>query len=356
MKTYHEDFAAELNKSFPKTPERFRRMVEQEAYAHSAAARKNREKKAFKPFKALIPAAACLLLAGGTAAAANLPVFQKWIAGMQHNAQTVEESIVHKGEIGYPIPSGLTAKKSATDYAKQAEPPFTVTDAYYDGSTLMFWADPAGDYFDLGDHVYINGVDSRLEYVAETVEDSGIYECKVTIVDETLQKTDTDTINVKVSLYTDSHNKTDYSFTVESPKLGTSTQVSGNEMELDFGKLVSYDVSIAPSVINLHLDWEVKDDSIAELLQWGYYILADASGNRLTPNEWMRSVSCTPAEHKASSTSVSFSQDLEIIGFDATSPTITLIPIREARDENGYELPESEEILEDYAVTISLTS
>ena len=358
MRTDYENFAAELNRSFPKTPERFQQIVSQEVHAQMAPAKNKKRKRKWNPHKALLPAAACLLLAGGTVAAANLPVFQNWMNGLGDNAKTVEESIIHSGEGDNAIimePFAEAQPETSVNGA-QDELLFTVTDAYYDGVTLMFWAKPRNDFFELGDHVYINGIDSRLEYVSETQEGSGIYECKVTVVDPELQQTDTERIHVKVSVYTAPDSKSDYSFTVESDKIGTAVQSDGDVSGMDFGKVVSYHVTVTPSVINLHLEWEVREESMLDILQYGPYILEDASGKRLTENEWLRSVACSIPEHDETGLYTTFSQDFEIIGFDPASPTMTLIPVRVQWDANGSRIPDSEEILEDCAIVIDLTN
>ena len=358
MRTNYDDFAARLDSSFPRTPERFRQVVSCEVYARMKPTKNTvhmrKRKKKFR--KALLPIVACLVLAGSTVAAARLPVFQSWLSGLGTNAEKAEQSIVHGDETEGVIimESMMQPETKAGDSAAQSEPLFQVTDAYYDGATLMFWAKPKNEYFELGDHVYINGVDSRLEYVAETEVGSGIYECKVTVVDQELQKTDTDVINVKTQVYTSPDSRSDYSFTVESDKLGTAAQNSGTVDGLDFGQLTSYQVTVAPSVINLHLEWEVYEESMAKLLQWGDYILEDASGRRLTSDEWLRSNGCSVPEQKADGT-VTFSQDLEIKGFDAASPTMELIPVRVQWDSDGSMIPGSEEVLEDCAVMIDLT-
>lgn len=358
MRTDYENFAAELNRSFPKTPERFQQIVAQEVRAQLNPAKKRKRKRKWNLQKALLPTAACLLLAGGTVAAANLPVFQNWLNGLGSNARSVEESIIHSGEKdSVIIMEPFAESQPETSFnEEQDEPLFTVTDAYYDGVTLIFWARPHNDFFELGDHVYINGVDSRLEYVSETEEGSGIYECKVTVIDSGLQQTDTDRIHVKVSVYTAPDSKSEYSFTVESHKLGTAVQSTGNVSNLDFGKVVSYHVTVTPSVINLHLEWEVREDSMLAILQYGPYILEDASGKRLTEEEWLRSVACSIPEHDKTGVFTTFSQDFEIIGFDPASPTMTLIPVRVQWDANGSRIPDSEEVLEDYAITIDMTN
>lgn len=355
MRTDYENFAAELSRSFPKTPERFQQIVSQEVSVQMNPVKKKVRKRKRKSFKALLPLAACLILAGSTVAAARLPVFQNWLNGLGINAETVEDSMIHSGDSSGAIIMESIAEPESSGDDTQNEPLFRVTDVYYDGSTLIFWADPQNDYFDLSDHVYINGVDSRLEYVAETEEGSGIYECKVTVVDPNLQQTDTDVIQVNVSVYTAPDSRSDYSFTVESDKLGTAAKNTGSVSGLDFGQIVSYDVTVSPSVINLHLDWEVRDDSMMDILPWGDFILEDASGKRLTRDEWMRSTACSIPEYDEAGGYNTFSQDLEIVGFDASSPTMTIIPVRVQWDADGSQIPDSEEVLEDCAVTIELT-
>lgn len=378
MRANYEDFAARLDRSFPETPERFRQVVSREVCAQMKPDKnagrintdrmktdrmKNVQKKTgqmktiqIKKRKILPPLVACLVLVGSTVAAARLPVFQNWLHGLGINAGKAEQSIVHSDETDSVIimESIAHTETESGDGSVQQEPLFQVTDAYYDGATLMFWAKPKNDYFELADHVYINGIDSRLEYTAETGEDSGIYECKVTVVDPELQKADTDVINVKVEVYTAPDSRTDYSFTVKSDKLGTAAQGSGVVTGLDFGQIVSYQVTVSPSVINLHMEWEVYEEGTMEYLRWGDYILEDASGRRLTNDEWLRSNGCSDPEQGADGI-ITFSQDLEIRGFDASSPTMKLIPVRVQWDADGSMIPGSEEVLEDCAVTIDLT-
>jgi len=353
MKTYYDDFAEELSRSFPETPESFRQAVSREVKAHTVPAR-GRDRRKRRSYKVLFPLAACLILAGSTAAAANLPVFQKWLAGMGINKKAVEESIIHEEEITEPV-SAETAAGPEADALNNAENPlFTVTEAYFDGSTLMFWVKPESAYFELGDHVYINGFDSRLEYVAETEAGSGIYECKVTVVNEELQKADPGALCVEAGVYTAPGQKTEYSFTIESDKFGATAQTGGSISDLSYGRIVSYDVTVSTSVMNVKLNWEVSEESMLESLQYGEYILEDASGKRLNPNEWARSRSCSvPEQNEAGRTT--FTQELEIIGFDASSPSMTLIPVRVGWDEEGLRIPDSEDILEDCAFTIDLT-
>ncbi|MDE7251703.1 MAG: hypothetical protein K2O32_01995 [Acetatifactor sp.] len=341
MKTYHDFFAEKLYRSFPETPESFQRVVS-EAVETQLNSTRGGGKSGWRAYKALIPAA-CLFLAGGTVAAAGLPVFQNWLTSLGANADIVEEAIIHDIDSDNTITMNDTALEEA---------PFTVTDAYYDGAAFMFWVKSSSDFFDLGDHVYINGIDSRLEYVAETQEGSGIYECKVSVLDGELQEKDMDAIQVKVGLYTSPDSKSDYSFTIESDKLGSAMRANGDIQNLDFGQIVSYTVTASSSVTNLQLKWEVNDAGMVDTLRFGDYMIEDASGKRLTRNEWLRS--CSYSEYEEKDTCVTFTQDLEITGFDASSPTMTLIPVRVQWDADGMQIPGSEEILEDCAITIDL--
>jgi hypothetical protein len=158
---------------------------------------------------------------------------------------------------------------------------------------------------------------------------------------------------VKVQVYTSPDSRSDYAFTVKSDQFGTAAQNSGNVTGMDFGQIVSYQVTVSPSVINLHLDWEVREEGMMEILRWGDYILEDASGRRLTHEECLRSNGCSDPEQGADGM-ITFSQDLEIKGFDASSPTMKLIPVRVSWDADGSQIQDSEEVLEDCAVTIDL--
>lgn len=388
MRTEYENFKTELSKSFPKTPDSFKRIVSDTVHDNMKTAKdKTRvihssiHKRKRKLYKALLPTAACILIAGSTVAAVRLPVFQKWVSQMGDNANKVEQSIFHSEEteetiIMQPLAETDTEQKTETELNtdtvqktdtelktemgletadNETLPVFTVTDVYYDGSTLMFWVNSSSGFFELGDHVYINGIDSRLEYVVENEAGSGIYECKVSVLNEELQRMETDVITVKAQVYTAPGTKSDYSFEIKSDKFSASKQSSGNVSDLAFGELVSYDVTVSPSVINLHLEWKVKEDGMLETLQWGDYILEDVSGKRLTYDKWLRSNATSVPEYHDDGAYVLFSQDLEIIGFDAASPTMTLIPVRVSWNDDGAMIEGSEEILEDYAVMIDLT-
>ncbi|MCI8266888.1 MAG: hypothetical protein HFH78_10725 [Lachnospiraceae bacterium] len=356
MRTDYKDFAAQLNRSFPKTPERFQQIVSQEVCAQMNHSKNIIRKKRWKLHRVLLPTAACLILAGGTVADAQLPVFQNWLDGLGINAKTAEQLIIHSDETAEKIrmepETSSSAEQENLSYEENLS--FDVTDAYYDGATLMFWVASQSDFFDLSDHVYINEIDSRLEYVVEKEEGSGVYECKVSVVNPALQKADIDRLHVKVGVYTAPDKKNDYSFTIEADKFDAALQCEGAISDLDFGKIVSYTATVSPSVLNLHLDWEVYEEDMVQVLQWGGYILEDASGKRLTDAEWMRSCGSSVPEYDKEDKCTRFTQDLEIVGFDASSATMKLIPVRVQWDADGAMIPDSEEILEAYAITIDL--
>jgi hypothetical protein len=68
----------------------------------------------------------------------------------------------------------------------------------------------------------------------------------------------------------------------------------------------------------------------------------------------MRSAGCSELEYHEANGITTFSQDLEIIGFDASSPTLTLIPVRVEWNADGSKIPDSDEVPENYAITIDL--
>lgn len=342
MGTFHENIAEELEKGFPETPESFRRLVEQEVQAQIAPPHPKTGRKKFRPLKVLLPLAACLALAGGTVIASDLPAFGKWLSQLGTNREAVAESIIHQQDAGIPITLGPASE----------EPLFSITDAYYDGSTLIFWADPSGDSLDLGDHVYINGCDSRLEYVSETSQGSGVYECLVTVLDAQLHNAALEMIHVEVTVSLDGAPKVPYSFTLDSEKLGSTLRASGS-LETPYGEITSYTATLSPSRAFLSLDWRVTDPSMLQILKSGDYILEDAYGNRLERGEWLISCSSSPGEDTAEGHTL-FHQELEIQNFNASSPTITLIPVDMEADEEGYFLYDTQKPLEDKAFTIEL--
>ncbi len=361
MGTFHENIAEELKKGFPETPESFRRLVEQEVQAQIAPPHSKTGRKKFRPLKVLLPLAACLALAGGTVVASDLPAFGEWLSHLKANRETVAESIIHQQDAGMPIILGpapsleqeVSPEVSVSSQdAASGEPLFSITDAYYDGSTLIFWADPGEDSFDLGDHVYINGCDSRLEYVSETSQGSGVYECLVTVLDAQLHNASPEMIHVEVTVSLSGAPKVPYSFTLDSEKLGSTLRTSGS-LETPYGEITSYTATLSPSRAFLSLDWTVTDPSMLQILQSGNYILEDAYGNRLERGDWLTSCSSSPGEDTAEGHTL-FHQELDIRNFDASSPTMTLIPVSIGADEEGYFLYDTQEVLEDKAFTIDL--
>ncbi len=59
MRKSYEDFADELSRSFPQTPERFRQVVSREVRTHMKPVRHTARRKR----RVLLPLAACLILA-----------------------------------------------------------------------------------------------------------------------------------------------------------------------------------------------------------------------------------------------------------------------------------------------------
>ncbi len=170
-------FKETLKQEFPRTPKSFRQCVN-----NAVAEQVGRSRKRFRFAKTAIPVAACLILVCGTVTAAELPAFTKWLAGLGVNSQEAEGMIVHVSG-GQPV-SGQDAAgyniigQDAVGHDAVGQEPFTVTDVYFDGATLLFLAESGEGIHELefGDHVFINGTDNRLEYVVEIEEGSGIWQ------------------------------------------------------------------------------------------------------------------------------------------------------------------------------------
>ncbi len=352
MGAFHE----RLERDFPKTPDSFRRCVEQAVAEQTEGRRKH-----FHISKVLIPAAACIVLACGTVAAAELPAFQKWLASLGANSRTAEELVIHAEEDKDAIQMPNAAEvESAEDEAMGNETAeealFTVTDAYYDGATLMFWAVPSEklEGLELGDHVYINGVDSRLEYVVETEAGSGIYECKVTIVDSSLGSVPQDTLEVRVGVYVPQSEKQDFTFTIASDKLRSAETAGDQLLELSYGTVEVCDMCVAPSAINFSLKWTVYSEEILDIIYYPTYFVEDSSGNRSRMSDIMRTEDVSSKSYNEAEGSWEFVQKFEIRDFDADSEYMVLIPYEESYDEDGMHIDGTEVPREDMSFTIRL--
>ena len=89
MRTDYKDFAAQLNRSFPKTPERFQQIVSQEVCAQMNHSKNIIRKKRWKLHRVLLPTAACLILAGGCAAS-SISKLARWIGNQCQDGRTVD--------------------------------------------------------------------------------------------------------------------------------------------------------------------------------------------------------------------------------------------------------------------------
>ncbi len=365
MGSFHE----ELVSNFPETPDSFRRCVEQ-AVAEQAAEPQRR----IRMSRILIPVAACIVLACGTVAAAELPVFQRWLAGLGVNGPTAGEFMIPAEDIHAEEPE-LTEDKAAgseniddkgadskigegsiADSGTASKPLFTVTDAYFDGATLMFWAvpDEALGSLEFGDHVYINGVDNRLEYVVETEDGSGVYECKVTIMDSNLGSAAQGELEVTVGVYMPEGGKEDFSFTIVSDKLQSVNKTENQLIELTYGTVEVCDLRVAPSAINFNLKWLVPDEDILDVIYIPNYFVEDSSGNRRRLDEMAMTTGVNFKVYNEAEGAWEFVQEIEIRDFDSASEYMVLIPYEGGYSEDGSHVPGTETPREDMSFTIQM--
>lgn len=370
MGSFHE----ELVSNFPETPDSFRRCVEQ-AVAEQAVEPRRR----IRMSRILIPVAACIVLACGTVAAAELPVFQRWLAGLGVNGSTAGEFMISAEDIHAENPE-LTEDKAAgnenigekgTDSeidegsiadsgingtGTASKTLFTVTDAYFDGATLMFWAvpDEALGFLEFGDHVYINGVDNRLEYVVETEDGSGVYECKVTIMDSNLGSAAQGELEVTVGVYMPEGGKEDFSFTIASDKLQSVNKTENQLIELFYGTVEVCDLRVAPSAINFNLKWLVSDEDILDMIYIPSYFVEDSSGNRRRLDEMAMTAGVNSKVYNEAEGAWEFVQDIEIRDFDSASEYMVLIPYEGGYSEDGSHVPGTETPREDMSFTVRM--
>ncbi len=314
-------FKETLKQEFPHTPGSFRQCV------NSAVAEQvGRSRKRFRFAKTAILVAACLILVCGTVAAAELPAFTKWLAELGVNSQEAGEMIIHVND-----GSDVVGRDAIGQ-----EDPFTVTDVYYDGATLLFLAESCGlQELAFGDHVFINGTDNRLEYVVEIEEGSGIWQCEVTIMDEKLAESAPEKLDVTVQVYMESGEKRDFTFTIESDKLGSISTAANQRFELSYGTVEVCDVQTAPSKVSFTLRWTVYREEDFELLRGVLFFCEDSSGVRYAPNELRMNASCSPEVRNEETGWIEFEQSYEIQNFDSASEYMLFIPAEGGYDEEG---------------------
>lgn len=332
-------FKETLKQEFPRTPESFRQCV------NSAVAEQvGRSRKRFRFARTAIPVAACLILVCGTVTAAELPAFTKWLAGLGVNSQEAEGMIVHVND----------GSDVAGRDAIGQEDPFIVTDVYYDGATLLFLAESCGlQELEFGDHVFINGTDNRLEYVVELEEGSGIWQCEVTVMDENLAWENPEKLDVTVQVYMESGEKQDFTFTIESDRLGSIDTAEDQRFELSYGTVEVCDVQTAPSRVSFTLKWNVYREEDFEMLRGALFFCEDSSGVRYAPNELRMNASCSPEVRSEGTGWIKFEQSFEIQNFDSASEYMIFIPAEGGYDEEGSYVG-TESPREDMSFTIKL--
>lgn len=319
-------FKETLKQEFPRTPGSFRQCVN-----NAVAEQVGRSRKRFRFAKTAIPVAACLILVCGTVTAAELPAFTKWLAELGVNSQEAGGMIVHVDDGR----DAVSVNDGRGDVVEQ-DPLFTVTDVYYDGATLLFLAESCGlPELAFGDHVFINGTDNRLEYVVELEEGSGIWQCEVTVMDENLARENPEKLDVTVQVYMESGGKQDFTFTIESDKLGSVDTAEDQRFELSYGTVEVCDVQTAPSRVSFTLKWTVYREEDFEMLRGALFFCEDSSGVRYAPNELRMNASCSPEVRSEETGWIEFEQSFEIQNFDSASEYMIFIPAEGGYDEEG---------------------
>ena len=347
MRSFHE----ELEKEFPRTPDSFRQCVNNAVAEHTSGKIRN-----FHLSKIVIPVAACLTLICGTVAAAELPRVQQWLAELGINGPRAEQQLINVNDNPDTIQLQTPVNQDNTEESYDEKPLFTVTDAYYDGATLMFWAKPGAELttLEFGDHVYINGTDNRLEYVVETEEGSGVYQCEVTVMDSSLAATTPESLEVTVKVYMADNSKQDFTFTINSDKLGGADIVANTLMELSYGKVEICDLTVAPSKVSFRLKWTVYSEEAFEIVYMPEYFYEDSNGIRYSRMELNMNSSCSPEVYNEETGWWEYEQAFEIQDFDSSSDYITLIPFEGGYNEEGMFVEGTETLREDMSFTIQL--
>lgn len=346
-----KSFKEQLKQEFPGTPESFRQCVK-----NTVAQQNTVRKKRFRFVRTALPVAACLVLVSGTVMAAELPRLHMWLAELGVNRQDAEESIIHL-EDGQPVTgqdftgqdSGPADGQDAVGYE-----PFTVTDVYYDGATLLFLAESGAEFpkLEFGDHVLINGTDNRLEYVAELEEGSGIWQCEVTVMDENLAQSQPEKLEVTVQVYTESGGKEDFTFTIESDKFGSIGTAADQRFELSYGIVEVCDVQTAPSKVSFTLKWTVYEEETFEILRNTMFFCEDSSGVRYAPSELWGNSFCSPEVRSEETGWIEFEQSYELQNFDSSSEYMLFIPAEGGYNEEGMYVEGTETPREDMSFMI----
>lgn len=346
-------FKETLKQEFPRTPESFRQCVN-----NAVSEQRISKRKRFHFAKTAIPVAACLILVSGTVMAAEFPAFTKWLAELGVNGQEAGGMIIHvddgSGAASVNSSQSDVFTDDRQDGVVEQDPLFTVTDVYYDGATLLFLAESCGlPELAFGDHVFINGTDNRLEYVVELEEGSGIWQCEVTVMDENLARENPEKLDVTVQVYMESGGKQDFTFTIESDKLGSVDMAEDQRFELSYGTVEVCDVQTAPSKVSFTLKWNIYREEDFEMLRGALFFCEDSSGVRYAPNELRMNASCSPEVRSEETGWIEFEQSYEIQNFDSASEYMIFIPAEGGYDEEGSYVG-TESPREDMSFTIKL--
>lgn len=315
----------------------------------------------------LAPVAICLFLVGGTVTAAKLPAFQNFLSGLGKNEEYAKKLV--SSDITAEEKQGEVVTEQEGEREKQIvdeqqmevldeKPVLTITDSYVDGTTIMIWAEAkeaAGmDGFGFSDHIYVNGIECKKDYMVENPVGSGQFECKITVMGD-IPENDDGTLEVTTKLYDVDGQKKAFSFTIPATGMDNTMNASVQKVELENGYVELREATVSPSAVKLKLYYRFEGEECEKWLERyvdSGWVFEDADGNRLFDNECCK----TKSYSNPSLLELSVSQDIEIEleAFDSASKSIKMIPYSKEKDAEGKGIPGTEELHEEYAVTFSL--
>lgn len=353
------EFQEELKKACPSTPTHFKNVVNESVAQALNGDRKRNAAISLCIRRIAVTVAACVLLVGGTVAAASIPAVKSWLSGLGTNEESAEKLV--QTEVEADEKQGKLTEVADEDFNKMVipkemniEPSLEISDSYTDGTTIMVWAKAAEGtedlIYDVGDHIYVNGVDCQKQYMVQSADMLGYYELKINILDE-IPDNGNDALNIDAKLYVGENEKQTFSFSIPATGMDATRTVANQTIEVDGGSIEVTDISASPSAVKFKLWFKLTDaDEEAGIMMNaakcdGYYLESDKD-IRLMDNECARTIGVFDEEKMV---------EIELDRFDFTSKTITLIPYTtQWNAEDGKRIPGTEVLDETRAFTISL--
>ena len=284
-----------------------------------------------------------------------------------------------------------TDKEQETEIAVSDSygPLWTVTESWYDGSTLYFWAEASeaimkDDSLEAygKDHARVNGQECLLnaseEYDEESQTYTGRFFCSIDLSNREVETPME--VEIRVEL-TKNHNEVripymippeadteEYMANIESLDIQTITfTVHGSAVEEDTvrrtdsvavpiegGEVLVEHCSLAPSEFSAafvyRLNGAEAESRVEEL--WGLFYVEDAYGNELPVEGIMRVGNPYPDE--TGNFCRRFEIEMQPNGLDLNTTSVTLTPYLRDIDAEGKTIPGTEKRLENGAFTVEI--